>query len=83
MILSSCCEASGGASGGASCFLRLVFLLADNDFREFTNIIFGTFAFETGPATVRTPYGLGVKEWEQGLQVYAKQAEKLAELQSK
>lgn len=36
-----------------------------------------------GPATVRTPYGLGVKEWEQGLQAYAKQAEKLAELQSK
>lgn len=36
-----------------------------------------------GPATVRTPYGLGVKEWEQGLQVYAQQAEKLATLQNK
>ena len=31
-----------------------------------------------GPATVRTPYGLGIKEWEQGLQVYHTQAEKLA-----
>ena len=36
-----------------------------------------------GPATVRTPYGLGVKEWEQGLEVYAQQAEKLAALQNK
>ena len=36
-----------------------------------------------GPATVRTPYGLGVKEWEQGLQAYAKQAEKLAGVETK
>jgi len=31
-----------------------------------------------GPAIVRTPNGLGIKEWEQGLDAYAKQAEKLA-----
>ena len=36
-----------------------------------------------GPATVRTPYGLGVKEWEQGLEVYAKQAEQLTNMQTK
>lgn len=27
-----------------------------------------------GPATVRTPYGLGIKEWQAGLEAYAKQA---------
>ncbi|KAI2496033.1 Bicoid-interacting protein 3 (Bin3) [Fragilaria crotonensis] len=32
-----------------------------------------------GPATVRTPYGLGVKEWKLGLEVYAKHAKKLME----
>lgn len=31
-----------------------------------------------GPATVRTPIGLGVKEWNKGLQVYAEQAKKLS-----
>jgi hypothetical protein len=31
-----------------------------------------------GPATVRTPNGLGVSEWEEGLRVYAKQMELLA-----
>jgi magnesium-dependent phosphatase 1 len=32
-----------------------------------------------GPATVRTPYGLGLKEWKLGLEVYAKHANKLME----
>jgi len=32
----------------------------------------------TGPATVRTPNGLCVADWEKGLQVYARQAESLA-----
>ena len=32
---------------------------------------------KTGPATVRTPYGLSVAKWEEGLSVYAKQAEAL------
>ena len=36
-----------------------------------------------GPATVRTPHGLGVKEWEQGLKLYAEQAEKLAKTQNR
>jgi len=31
-----------------------------------------------GPATVRTPAGLRVADWEKGLQIYAKQAKKLA-----
>lgn len=30
-----------------------------------------------GPATVRTPYGLGEKEWQTGLETYAKHAEML------
>lgn len=30
-----------------------------------------------GPATVRTPNGLGLKEWNQGLQAYADQARRL------
>ena len=37
----------------------------------------------TGPAVVRTPNGLGVREWEKGLQVYAQQAEKMAAAQAK
>ena len=32
-----------------------------------------------GPATVRTPYGLGEKEWKLGLETYAKHAEILIE----
>jgi len=32
----------------------------------------------TGPATVRTPNGLRVADWEKGLRVYVEQAEKLA-----
>ena len=35
-----------------------------------------------GPATVRTPYGLRVEDWEKGLQVYAKQAAELAEVKT-
>jgi len=31
-----------------------------------------------GPAVVRTPNGLGLKEWDEGLRVYARQAELLA-----
>jgi magnesium-dependent phosphatase 1 len=31
-----------------------------------------------GPATVRTPNGLGIREWEKGLEEYAKQAAMLA-----
>ena len=31
-----------------------------------------------GPVTVRTPYGLGVKEWEAGLAAYAKHASALS-----
>ena len=31
-----------------------------------------------GPAVVRTPNGLGLKEWDEGLRVYARQAEHLA-----
>jgi magnesium-dependent phosphatase 1 len=35
----------------------------------------------TGPATVRTPDGLGVKEWEEGLKAYEKQALELGVIQ--
>jgi magnesium-dependent phosphatase 1 len=35
----------------------------------------------TGPATVRTPDGLGVKEWEDGLKAYERQALKLGVIQ--
>jgi magnesium-dependent phosphatase 1 len=31
----------------------------------------------TGPAVMRTPHGLGVKEWEAGLRAYAEQAARL------
>jgi magnesium-dependent phosphatase 1 len=32
---------------------------------------------KTGPAVLRTPYGLGIKEWNQGLKAYAEQAAQL------
>ena len=38
---------------------------------------------QQGPAIVRTPYGLSVKDWEQGLKVYAEQAKKFATSQTK
>ena len=34
-----------------------------------------------GPATVRTPHGLGEREWKLGLETYAKHAIKLAQIQ--